>query len=599
MKRVQKAGAVLMSALLAFSLYGCTPQQDQQAAFDAFMHDQFVETVQSDYLTAHILLENPQDYDVDMTQIDVVIGASITDVDAQEQRAEIAEIRAEFAQFRRSELTVDQQDTYDIFAFLLRTAEMAADETFDYYPNYFETMTGIHTQLPTLFSDLTLRDEQDVKDMILLVQSVQPYIQSVLDYTQKQADHGTLMIHFDEVTDHCREIVDAGMNSAVLRSMQANIDGVEMDAAQKEIYKQQVEQAFADSFLPAYQAIIRTMDDLREKPNNDKGLAHLPDGKAYYELLVRQNTGTTDSVKHIRAQLEELANEQLAQIRRIVTLHPEAYQKWAEGKVKTGYTDYAEMLADLERFAKQNFPDVGTFDYAIQPIDKEVATGGIAAYFNIPALDGTTPQQIRVNTTSTEVDVQSLSTFSTVAHEGFPGHMYQTRYAYQHIDDPYRNGLASFSGYTEGYATYVEFLALDYLTDVDANVRQLETCFGIYNHCLTALMDIGIHYDGWSKADLRAFFEQNALNTEVVNALYEQLQANPAAFLSYYVGHMQFLRLRTEAEQALGEQFDEKAFHQAILQSGSAPFEVVERHVQTYIQQTRADKADMLQRPAA
>lgn len=74
MKRVQKAGAVLMSALLAFSLYGCTPQQDQQAAFDAFMHDQFVETVQSDYLTAHILLENPQDYDVDMTQIDVVIG---------------------------------------------------------------------------------------------------------------------------------------------------------------------------------------------------------------------------------------------------------------------------------------------------------------------------------------------------------------------------------------------------------------------------------------------------------------------------------------------------------------------------------------------
>lgn len=600
MKRVKKAGALLLSAALVLGLCGCTPKQEQQAAFDAFMHRQFVETVQSDYLTAHILLENPQDYGVDMTQIDVRIGTPLSETDAAEQRADLADVEAEFARFRRSELTAEQQDTYDIFAFLLQTSMMASNTKFDGYPNYFETMTGIHTQLPTLFADLTLRDEQDVKDCIQLVQSVQPYIQSLLDYTQKQADNGTLMVNLDEVIAHCQEIVEAGMDSAVLHSLQTNIDGVEMDAAQREIYKQQMEQAFADSFLPAYQAIIGTMDSLREKPNNTQGLAHLPEGKAYYELLVRQNTGTTDSIRHIRTQLEQLANEQLVQIQRIVRAHPEAYTAWAAGETRTGYTDYAEMLTDLEQFTKQNFPDVGTFDYAIEPIDKEIATGGIAAYFNIPALDGTTPQQIRVNTTSTEVDVQSLSTFSTVAHEGFPGHMYQMRYAYQHIQEPYRNGLASFSGYTEGYATYVEFLALDYLTDVDESVRQLETRMGIFEHCLTALMDIGIHYDGWSKADLRTFFIQNGLNTDVVDVLYDQLQANPGAFLPYYVGHMQFMRLRTEAETALGEQFDEKAFHAAILASGSAPFEVVERHVQAYIRQTKADKALLCrQQPAA
>ncbi|MCB6602740.1 DUF885 domain-containing protein, partial [Erysipelatoclostridium ramosum] len=119
----------------------------------------------------------------------------------------------------------------------------------------------------------------------------------------------------------------------------------------------------------------------------------------------------------------------LLAVQSVISKNKNLYDEYANGEIKTKYTDFESMLKDLENDCKDDFPSVGALDYKIKPIGEDLASGGVAAYFNIPALDGTTPKQIRVNMLEDALDVQSLETFSTVAHEGIPGHMYQIAYA--------------------------------------------------------------------------------------------------------------------------------------------------------------------------
>ena len=185
------------------------------------------------------------------------------------------------------------------------------------------------------------------------------------------------------------------------------------------------------------------------------------------------------------------------------------------------------------------------------------------------------------------LDVQSLETFSTVAHEGIPGHMYQIAYAYKNVKDPWRNSMASFLGYTEGYATYTELYALQYLDGVSADAVKLQQNMVVYQDCLVALADIGIHYEGWTKEDAAKFLEENGLAVTDISDFYNQLQANPTAFLSYYVGYVQIANLKKDAQEELKDKFNDRDFHEAILKSGAAPFSVVEENVKDYIESAK------------
>lgn len=103
------------------------------------------------------------------------------------------------------------------------------DPKFDYYQQAFGSTTGLHTQIPTLLSDWQLRSEQDVKDLIAVVGDVKPYVDSLLDYTRKQEEKGLLMTDLDGVIQYCQGVTAAGENSAVLHSMNANIDALQLD----------------------------------------------------------------------------------------------------------------------------------------------------------------------------------------------------------------------------------------------------------------------------------------------------------------------------------------------------------------------------------
>ena len=576
---------LLLSLFLALPLSGCgETKQDSaevQKQFDEFIKNDFISDMENDYLSLHILLEHPENFGVDPKEVKIQIGETFSEENAAEDRKEVAETIEAFKTFDRDLLTEEQKDTYDCYAYMLDIAEDASDEKFDYMGSVFNTMSGDHTQIPTLFADIVMRNEEDVKNVITLLKNVKPYMDGNLAYTKKQAELGMMSISIDEVITRCQEIVDAGMGGSTLSSMKKHVDEMDLSSEAKTNYKKQMEEAYQTSFLPAYQNVIDTMTKLKKAENHTSGLANMKNGKEFYELLFRRATGSDDSIQEIKQRLENTEQNALQKAQEILMGNFEAYQTYAENKTRTGYKDYKAILEYLESRYKKDFPDVGKLTYNIQPLPADLATGGVMAYFNIPAIDGTTPKEIRVNNTA-KSDIDTIDTFTTVAHEGIPGHMYQIQYAYNNIKNPWRLACANFSGYTEGYATYVELYSLNYI-DADEEIRELSETMSVYEHAVIALIDIGIHYEGWSVKDIEKFCNEKGLDGSQAQAIYDQICYNPTSFLSYYVGYQEIIDLKAEAQKALGDKFTDLGFHTALLESGQAPFSVVERHINAYV----------------
>ena len=586
---VKKITLLMLSAIMAFSFTGCSKKDsgEEQKKFDEFMKQEFVESMEQSYPNTHIILENPKDYGVDTSKTKVQIDKELNETTMKENKELNEKSAKAFKEFDRDTLSDEQKETYDIYSYMLDYTTEMNDSKFDYMSMPLESMTGMHTQLPTLFSDWTLRNEQDVKDVITLMKSVRPYMDSILAYTKKQEEKGTLMLDIKSVKEHCEKVVKEDVNSSVLTGLNESIDNLKLGDDKTKQYKAELKKAFQEYFLPAYSDIIKTMKELDSSKNNTLGLSHMKNGKEYYELLFKQATGTDKSIEDIKKELNSMSRSSLLAVQSVISKNKNLYDEYVNGKIKTKYKDFESMLKDLDKDIKDDFPSVGTLNYRIRPIGEDLASGGVAAYFNIPALDGTTPKQIRVNMMEDALDVQSLETFSTVAHEGIPGHMYQIAYAYKNVKDPWRNSMASFLGYTEGYATYTELYALKYLDGVSADAVKLQQNMVVYQDCLIALADIGIHYEGWTKEDLSNFLEENGLGVSDVSDFYNQLQANPTAFLSYYVGYVQIANLKKDAQEELKDKFNDRDFHEAILKSGAAPFHVVEENVKDYIESAK------------
>ena len=589
----KKAACAALSAVMALSLTACQSAGQavtalpavQQQAFDDFLMQDFIQTMESEYTALHVYLQDPAAFGIDMSNVEPGLG-SRPDMASQKQAVQAAnEAYEQFLSFDRSVLSPGQQDSYDIYAFQTSLALALSDEKFDYYAQQFESMGGLHYQLPTLLSDWALRSEEDVEGLIAMVQDVLPYVESALEYTKEQAARGLLMADLDEVIGYCESVLQSGEDSAVLSAMNENIDALGLNAAKAEEYKRRLKEAFTASFLPAYEQMIRTLEELQTSGvNNEEGLAAFEHGQEYYELLLQSTIGSDKTVQDVRAMMEQAMQEHILQLQTAIAEDPSALYALFGTLPATGYDSYEAILDDIQSRMFADFPQVSELSYEISDISEEIAsTSGVTAYFNIPTLDGDSVRQLRVNPLSN--DVSSISTYSTVAHEGFPGHMYQYAYLYENLTSPWRKALASNDAYTEGYATYAQYAAFQYLDSVDSTLLNVYWENEMVTNCVVVLADIGIHYDGWSLDDFVQAMNGYGFQLDAAGAaaLYRQLQANPCAFQPYYVGYEEFAAMRRQAQHALGSAFTEVGFHEAILKSGAAPFHVVQRNVDAYI----------------
>ena len=248
------------------------------------------------------------------------------------------------------------------------------------------------------------------------------------------------------------------------------------------------------------------------------------------------------------------------------------------GKEDYGTKDPSEIISILKERMKSYYPEAPEVDYQIKYVDESLESNSTPAFYMTPPIDAFENNVIYIN--KTQIDNATL--FPTLAHEGYPGHLYQTTYFNSTKPNPIRNVL-NFGGYTEGWATYVELQSYEMS---NLNNPDLVKLLKLYSEVMLALptrIDIGVNYEGWDLKKTENYITSLGLNSASAAKMYEYVIQEPANYLQYYIGFLEFNSDSVYAQKQLGDKFDLKAFNKVLLDVGPAPFSIVRKKVDKYI----------------
>lgn len=556
-------GAVLLCAC------GAREQEDQNAEFEAYTEELFCSEVSSNTINLHYTLKNPEDYGI--TEDAAGLGSFETDTDMV--KASVENMRRSLEDFSYDNLDLQNKITYDILEYQIKAAEQSAD--FILYEEPLGLVSGVQTQFPVVLSEYQFYDSQDVETYLELLEMTGAYFDSLIKFEREKSSAGLFMADYalDIVIEQCQAFLDMGDGNYLYSTFVDRIKDVnELTEEEKSDYIQDNALAVSDCIFPAYEKLISDLEQLRGSGKNEKGLSYLPEGIDYYELVVRQSTGSERSVEEMEDLTRRQITDDLEAMEKVLGITTEEAQEAAAAIAQTS----AELiLTRLQEGISGTFPEAPDTVLEVKYVPEEMEDHLSPAFYMIPAIDNTEQNVIYINQAHMSDD---LTLFTTLAHEGYPGHLYQTVYYESTDPDPIRS-IMDFGGYVEGWATYAE-MGSYYLTPLSKEQATLlqknsSIILGLY-----ALADMGIHYDGWSRMDTVAFFSNYGItDAETVERIYELIIGSPGNYLKYYIGYVEFLELKKEWAEEKGEAFSQKEFHEAVLEVGPAPFEIVEEYM--------------------
>ena len=555
---------ILISFLSGNAFWSSLHAESSDRQFRTFTRSLFQTEVSANTISLHYTLRSPSDYGI--ADLPATYGSLSSDPVAA--KASVRNVLSSLQEFDPDTLSSENALTFKILDTYLKNASTGTDYLL--YQEPLGPVSGIHTQLPVLLSEYSFYDTQDVETYLALLKETPSYFDSVIRFEQKKAASGLFMPDYqaDSVLDTCQSFIDMGKENYLVSTFNERIASLDLlpenkkDSFQKENMKLVIEEIY-----PAYQNLITAIKSLKGKGMNEQGLSHFPYGKKYYEYLVRQTTGCNESISRLRLMTRAQILEDLSAMQKI--LFP-ADAALTQASVLE-QTSPDSMLDDLRSKITDTFPKIPDVDFQVKYVPESMQDYLSPAFYMIPAIDNLTENVIYINNGQT---ASGLNLYTTLAHEGYPGHLYQTVYFSASEPDPIRS-ILDFGGYVEGWATYAEMMSyyLAPLPKTEASLLQKNSSviLGLY-----ALADMGIHYDGWSVTDTVRFFSDYGINDpNAVQSVYKLIIGSPANYLKYYIGYLKFYELKKEMADALGNQFSQKEFHRAVLDVGPAPFEIV------------------------
>ena len=555
---------ILISFLSGNAFWRSLHAESSDRQFRTFTRRLFQTEVSANTISLHYTLRSPSDYGI--ADIPATYGSLSSDPVAA--KASVRNVLSSLQEFDPGTLSSENALTFKILDTYLENASTGTDYLL--YQEPLGPVSGIHTQLPVLLSEYSFYDTQDVETYLALLKETPAYFDSVIRFEQKKAASGLFMPDYqvDSVLNTCQSFIDMGKENYLVSTFDERIASLNLlPENKKDSFRKENVKLVTEEIYPAYQNLITAIKSLKGKGTNEQGLSHFPYGKKYYEYLVRQATGCNESISRLRLMTRAQILEDLSAMQKV--LFP-ADAALTQASVLE-QTPPDSMLDDLRSKITDTFPEIPDVDFQVKYVPESMQDYLSPAFYMIPAIDNLTENVIYINNGQT---ASGLNLYTTLAHEGYPGHLYQTVYFSASEPDPIRS-ILDFGGYVEGWATYAEMMSyyLAPLSKTEASLLQKNSSviLGLY-----ALADMGIHYDGWSVTDTVRFFSDYGINdANAVQSVYELIIGSPANYLKYYIGYLKFYELKKEMEDALGNQFSQKEFHRAVLDVGPAPFEIV------------------------
>lgn len=568
--RMLSVGIFLAAVLSIIYAAILSPAGKNTGSFSEFCTTLFREEMKSNTMNLHFTLKDPKAAGIDSYEITL---GSLSGDSPHNQARQLKKLSEELKKYSHRSLKGKDRLTCRLLSdYISRQQNLAA------YPYYDEPLTpsgGVTSQLPVLLAEYTFRNTRDIKDYLGLLSQMDTYFLGILDYEQKKADAGLFMS--DEaclkVIEGCEVFTEHPDDNFLIDTFSNRLNAMDgLTDTQKNAYLKQHSKVLSDHVIPAYRQMIKGLTMLLGRGHNNWGLCNFPEGKAYYEAVVSADTGCDDSVEDLFSQIAKARREDLTFCQNLLEKNPKLASQ--SPKPDAALKEENAMLSRLQKEILTDFPAPPQTEVEICHVDPALSEYLAPAFYITAPIDDISHNRIYINDAKNDTDIYY---FTTLAHEGYPGHLYQT-ICTSSYGAPEVRSLLNYPGYTEGWATYTEMQAF-YYAGLDPDLASLLQHNQAATLSLYATADIGIHYFGWEKEKNAAFWSEYGVDdTATVKRITDLILEEPGNYLKYYVGYLKFRQMREQLALE-NKSFSVSAFHEAILRTGPSPFSVLEETV--------------------
>jgi len=350
-----------------------------------------------------------------------------------------------------------------------------------------------------------------------------------------------------------------------------------------------------EEIVPAYREFRRYFTERYLPASRESiGASELPNGQAFYEYRARSYTTTSltpdeihriglEEVRRIRDEMQAVIDEvgfdgSFDEFLQFLRTDPQFYYEDPDELFEAYLATCKRIDPELVRL----FGKLPRMPYGLRPIPDNIAPDTTTAFYSRPAADGSRPGYYYVNLYRPEVrpkyEIEVLS-----VHEAVPGHHLQIALQQELEDLPEFRRYSGFTAFTEGWGLYSESLGYEMGLYKDPYSRFGALTYDMWR-AVRLVVDTGMHYKGWTRQQAIDFFKNNAAKTEldIINEI-DRYIAWPGQALAYKIGQLKIRELRTRAEERLGEDFDVRAFHDALLAGGALPLQVLETRMERWL----------------
>lgn len=551
-----------------------------------------------------------------------------------------AETEAVYSSFmtRLSDINLRRLSSHDVWIYHIIEDSLKTslfELSMPFYGEPLSPSSGEQTSLLILFAEYRIRSTADVETYLDTLSCVGSYFDGLLFYEQQKSAAGLFMSDAAalKVIEQCdtlctkEELAQGGhfLQTTFRSRLEALLDAGLCTESELELYLARNDAILTEIVAPAYARLADGIFLLKGTGTNDQGLCRYAEGSRYYETRLAALTGSSRTPEEIMTLLtENFASDYDALYETASALSgalPDQTEALMTVPELLSDCSPEEMLEDLRARMKSDFPAVpGSITYEVKPVDDALCPYTSPAFYMIPAVDAYQTNSIYINYGD---EPDSLTLYTTLAHEGYPGHLYQNVY---HLGSMNENslmpleGIVSYGGYAEGWATYVEDLSYTYAAEwinercasstPAAAVSQsaasdemlpdsplsgsVETPAASYSPetiallcdfyridrriqlCLYSMLDVSIHYYGMTLEEAQTLLNAYGISdTNVINSIYEYIVEEPVNYLKYYLGYLEILSLKEDAKKAWGNAYSDMRFHTAFLSLGPAPFSLL------------------------
>ena len=574
MKNRKKLLFILFPLLILLILLGrilCHP------SFSTYTSRLFRQELAQDTITLHYTLSDPEAYG--FKNMSASLG-DFTYASFQKRIQNLKDQQVSLQNFLDQDLSEQDAMTAELLDWWL-TGQIEMED-FYYFQEPLGPTLGVQAQLPVLLAEFAFRKEADVDLYLDLLKQLPDYFAQIIDFEREKASHGMFLNgeSLDQILAQCNAMLTVDEHHFLITSFSDRLrDCSFVSDSHRTAYEIRNRQIINDCVVPAYQSLITSLGQLRSTQNQALGLYHTPGGLSYFEHLLKYTVGTDLTISQISRLLDDQMETDYetvyAAIEQGINLLDETATTTAtENSVSESTTANISsplyLLLDLQERIKEDFPTPPDTNFQVKTVPDSLAPYLSPAFYLTPPVDATQENTIYINPSQ---NTDEITLLTTLAHEGYPGHLYQHTFEQLDSYDPIRS-LIYVGGYTEGWGLYSELYAYDFLDMNKAKANALRALSSL-NYAICASLDLSVHGMGWNEAQCVSYLASFGItDTTQIHKLYLQLLEEPGNYLKYYLGYLEICRLK-ESALALSSNWSLYDFHNWFLTTGPAPFSIL------------------------